>query len=257
MIRRESECQPVAVPADCGPPEAPPHARHVTRGGVAGVVAEVAAGVVAVRSRVGAASPACDDGRAVEVSPDGPQAPSCACPRPRPTSARGSTAWRRRSRCTSSSRCSETGTFAVETDLTVAHGRENLCVRAFERLHPADGFTFTISLGDPAGRRPGLERRGDRRGADGRRPPVRAGRRPARAGQRAGGSSRQRRRRAARRLRHLRRRAGDALRAADRPGGDARWCPSRRCAPSAARAALPRAGAARATRSSTSRTARC
>ena len=38
----------------------------------------------------------------------------------------------------------ETGTFAVETDLPVAKGRENLCVRAFERLHPADGFTFRI-----------------------------------------------------------------------------------------------------------------
>jgi homoserine kinase len=38
----------------------------------------------------------------------------------------------------------ETGTFAVETDLAVAKGRENLCVRAFERLHPADGFTFRI-----------------------------------------------------------------------------------------------------------------
>jgi homoserine kinase len=38
----------------------------------------------------------------------------------------------------------ETGRFAVETDLAVARGRENLCVRAFERLHPADGFTFRI-----------------------------------------------------------------------------------------------------------------
>ena len=39
----------------------------------------------------------------------------------------------------------ETGTFAVETDLAIARGRENLCVRAFERLHPADSFTFKIS----------------------------------------------------------------------------------------------------------------
>jgi homoserine kinase len=38
----------------------------------------------------------------------------------------------------------ETGTFAVETDLPVSRGRENLCVRAFERLHPADGLTFRI-----------------------------------------------------------------------------------------------------------------
>ncbi len=39
----------------------------------------------------------------------------------------------------------ETGTFAVETSLPVARGRENLCVRAFERLHPADDFTFRIA----------------------------------------------------------------------------------------------------------------
>ncbi len=39
----------------------------------------------------------------------------------------------------------ETGSFAVETDLPVARGRENLCVRAFERLHPADDFTFRIA----------------------------------------------------------------------------------------------------------------
>jgi homoserine kinase len=38
----------------------------------------------------------------------------------------------------------ETGEFAVETELAVSQGRENLCVRAFERLHPADGFTFRI-----------------------------------------------------------------------------------------------------------------
>src|SRR5271168_1633283 len=38
----------------------------------------------------------------------------------------------------------ETGQFAVETELPVPRGRENLCVRAFERLHSADGFTFRI-----------------------------------------------------------------------------------------------------------------
>jgi homoserine kinase len=38
----------------------------------------------------------------------------------------------------------ETGTFAVETDLPVATDRRNLVVRAFELLHPADDFTFTI-----------------------------------------------------------------------------------------------------------------
>src|SRR3981081_1720858 len=39
----------------------------------------------------------------------------------------------------------ETGSFAVETELPIARGRENLCVRAFERLHTADAFTFRIS----------------------------------------------------------------------------------------------------------------
>jgi homoserine kinase len=38
----------------------------------------------------------------------------------------------------------ETGEFAIETDLAVARGRENLCVQAFERLHPADGLTFRV-----------------------------------------------------------------------------------------------------------------
>jgi homoserine kinase len=38
----------------------------------------------------------------------------------------------------------ETGEFSVHSDLPVSTGRENLCVRAFERLHPADGFTFRI-----------------------------------------------------------------------------------------------------------------
>jgi homoserine kinase len=43
----------------------------------------------------------------------------------------------------------ETGTFAVETDLPLPRGRENLCVRAFERLHPAEGFTFRIGSDIP------------------------------------------------------------------------------------------------------------
>jgi homoserine kinase len=43
----------------------------------------------------------------------------------------------------------ETGEFAVETDLPLPKGRENLCVQAFERLHPADGFTFRIHSGVP------------------------------------------------------------------------------------------------------------
>jgi homoserine kinase len=43
----------------------------------------------------------------------------------------------------------ETGSFAVESELPVPHGRENLCVRAFERLHSADGFTFRIASDIP------------------------------------------------------------------------------------------------------------
>jgi homoserine kinase len=38
----------------------------------------------------------------------------------------------------------ETGEFAVETDVDVPRDRSNLVVRAFEQLHPADGFTFRI-----------------------------------------------------------------------------------------------------------------
>ena len=38
----------------------------------------------------------------------------------------------------------ETRSFAVEADIDVPRDRSNLAVRAFERLHPADGFTFRI-----------------------------------------------------------------------------------------------------------------
>ena len=38
----------------------------------------------------------------------------------------------------------ETGRFAVHTDLGIARDRRNLAVRAFETLHPADDFEFTI-----------------------------------------------------------------------------------------------------------------
>jgi homoserine kinase len=39
----------------------------------------------------------------------------------------------------------ETGSFAVHTELDVPRERDrNLVVKAFERLHPADGFEFTI-----------------------------------------------------------------------------------------------------------------
>ena len=38
----------------------------------------------------------------------------------------------------------ETGSFSVESDLAVPLDRENLCVRAFQALAPADDFTFRI-----------------------------------------------------------------------------------------------------------------
>lgn len=43
----------------------------------------------------------------------------------------------------------ETGRFAIETDLAIATDRRNLVVRAFERLHPSDRFTFRIASGIP------------------------------------------------------------------------------------------------------------
>lgn len=43
----------------------------------------------------------------------------------------------------------ETGEFAIETALDVPHRRENLCVKAFESLHPADDFTFRITSDIP------------------------------------------------------------------------------------------------------------
>jgi homoserine kinase len=43
----------------------------------------------------------------------------------------------------------ETGTFAVHTDLDLPRDRTNLVIRAFERLHPADGFEFAIKSDIP------------------------------------------------------------------------------------------------------------
>jgi homoserine kinase len=44
----------------------------------------------------------------------------------------------------------ETGSFSVECDVPgVPLGRDNLCVRAFERLHPADGVSFAIRSAIP------------------------------------------------------------------------------------------------------------
>jgi homoserine kinase len=43
----------------------------------------------------------------------------------------------------------EAGAFAIETELAIARDRRNLCVRAFERLHPADRFAFRIRSAIP------------------------------------------------------------------------------------------------------------
>jgi len=47
---------------------------------------------------------------------------------------------------------SETGSFAVHSDLPLPTGRDNLCVRAFERMHPADGFEFRVRSQIPPAR---------------------------------------------------------------------------------------------------------
>jgi len=43
----------------------------------------------------------------------------------------------------------ETGEFSVHTELDVARDRRNLCVRAFERLHPVDSMRFEIRSSVP------------------------------------------------------------------------------------------------------------
>lgn len=47
---------------------------------------------------------------------------------------------------------SETGSFSVECALDVSTDRDNLVVRAFETLHPADGLSFRISGDIPLAR---------------------------------------------------------------------------------------------------------
>jgi homoserine kinase len=44
---------------------------------------------------------------------------------------------------------SETGRFALHTELSIARDRRNLCVRGFELLHPPDRFEFTIRSNVP------------------------------------------------------------------------------------------------------------
>ena len=106
-----------------------------------------------------------------------------ACRRRRPTSARATTCSPRRCRSTSSSRSRRPASSSSSATCPgVPLDRSNLCVRAFEALHPADGLTLPDPLGDPGGRRARLERGGDRRRAVRGRPHVRARRAAVRAG---------------------------------------------------------------------------
>ena len=99
-----------------------------------------------------------------------PRARATTCSRPR---SRSSSSWRSRRPARSRSRATSPG---------VPLDRDNLCVRAFERLHPADGVSFSIRSEIPPAAGPRLERRGDRGRAVRGRPHVRAGRAAVRAG---------------------------------------------------------------------------
>ena len=152
---------------------------------------------------------------------------------------------------------SRPGAFAVETDLDVARDRATSCVRGFERLHPADGFTFRIALGDPA-LAAGSARAPRRSSPACWRPTTCSSSTPtcSALATRDRGPSRQRRRGAARRLRRLRRRRGRRA-SSRRPAW--RRCSSSRTSRSApprrARRCPPRCRSP--TPSSTSPTPRC
>ena len=147
-------------------------------------------------------------------------AASSASPPPRRTWGPASTRSPRRWPCTWSSRSSRRGRFAVETELR--HRARRAQPRRPRLRAPGRPGRLHVPhpLRHPAGRRLRDERRGLRRGADGRRPPLRARRRRAGARLRARGPPRQRGRGGARRLR---RRAPTARRPAStrRPGLEA------------------------------------
>ena len=133
----------------------------------------------------------------------------------------------------------ETGRFAVETDLPIARGRENLCVRAFERLHPADGFTFRIRSEIPLSGGLGSSAAAIVAGLMAADHLFELDADLLGTGERARGPPRQRRRGAARRVR---RSAPTAPRpASSRRPGWRRWrsCPTSAVRTRAARAALP------------------
>ncbi len=126
----------------------------------------------------------------------------------------------------------------------VPSGRDNLVVRAFETLHSADRLSFMIRSEIPLARGPRLERRGDRRRAGRRRPPLRAGADPrGDAGSRRGdrGAPGQRRGGDPRRLRDLRLRGRSPVAARfDPPEGlEAVVIPADEVATERARDAIP------------------
>ena len=53
----------------------------------------------------------------------------------------------------------ETGSFGIVTDMNLRRDRENLIVRAFERIAPSRRLRISDQLHDPAQRRLRLERR--------------------------------------------------------------------------------------------------
>ena len=127
----------------------------------------------------------------------------------------------------------ETGVFSVTSDTPgVPLDRTNLCVRAFEKLHPADGLSFAIrseippsgGLGSSAACIvAGLAAADHMYELDAPLYQLRA---------RDGGPPRQHRRRAVRGLRDLRSRRPGADRAGRGPGGHRGHAARRRCRPS-------------------------
>ena len=168
----------------------------------------------------------------------------------------GSTAWRRRSRCTSSWRWSRRARSRSRPSCRSRGGaRTSACARSSACTRPTASRSGSARRSRSSG------------GLGSSAAAIVAGLMAAdhlfeldadllALAQRAGGASGQRRRGAARRLRHLRRRSGDALRAADRPGG-ARGRARRGGAHERRARGAGRSRCRWPTPSSTSRTARC
>ena len=125
----------------------------------------------------------------------------------------------------------ETGRFAVHTDLAIARDRRNLAVRAFETLHPADDFEFTIRSDVPLSGGLGTSAAAYVAGLMAADSVFELDAPLLAAATQARGPSRQRRRGAARRVRGLRRRARGALRRPGRASRRSSSCRTSTCAP--------------------------